>query len=92
MKNKKIPLRKCLGCNQQFAKKELVRVVKTKDGQIFLDHTNRANGRGAYICRSAECLKLALKRKAIQRSLAVALSDEVQAELERAIINVDGKN
>ncbi len=89
MKKKKIPLRKCLGCGEQFPKKELVRVVKTKQGDIFLDATNRANGRGAYICHSAECLKKALKRKAIQRSLETALSDEVQIELEKAILNVD---
>ncbi len=89
MKKKKIPLRKCLGCGEQFPKKELIRVVKTKQGEIFLDETNRANGRGAYICRSAECLKTALKRKAIQRSLETALSDDVQAELEKAILNVE---
>ncbi len=88
MKKKKIPLRKCLGCGEQFPKKELVRVVKTKACEVFLDDSNRANGRGAYICRSAECLKTALKRKAIQRSLETALSDEVQAELEKAILNV----
>ncbi len=88
MKKKKIPLRKCLGCGEQFPKKDLIRVVKTKEGAIFLDETNRANGRGAYICRSAECLHKALKRKAIQRSLETALSDEVQAELEMAILNV----
>ncbi len=89
MKKKKIPLRKCLGCGEQFPKKELVRVVKTKDGQVFLDDSNRANGRGAYVCRSAECLKTALKRKAIQRSLETALSETVQAELEKAILNVE---
>ncbi len=88
MKKKKIPLRKCLGCGQQFPKAELIRVVKNKAGDVFLDLTNRANGRGAYICRSPQCLKTALKRKAIQRSLEVALSDQVAAELTKAIEDV----
>ncbi len=60
-------------------------MVKNKTGDVFLDLTNRANGRGAYICRSSECLKTALKRKAIQRSLQVMLSEQVAAELTKAI-------
>ncbi len=89
MKQKKIPLRKCLGCGQQFPKKQLIRVVKNKEGAVFLDLTNRANGRGAYICRSADCLKTALKRKAIQRALEVALSEAVEAALTEAIGDVN---
>ncbi len=88
-KTKKIPLRKCLGCAEQFPKRELIRVVKNKEGQVFVDKSGRANGRGAYICHSADCLKKALKRNAIQRALQVALSDEVQAELEASIENDD---
>ncbi len=84
-KTKKVPLRKCLGCAEQFPKRALIRVVKNKEGDVFVDKTNRANGRGAYICHSAACLKKALKRNAIQRALGVALSEAVQAELEASI-------
>ncbi len=88
-KTKKIPLRKCLGCAVQFPKKELIRVVKNKEGSVFVDKTGRANGRGAYLCHNAECLKKALKRKAIQRALDIALSPQIEAELEASIENDD---
>ena len=55
--NKKTPMRKCIGCQESKAKKDLVRVVKPKDGDIFIDPTGKSNGRGAYICRSLSCLK-----------------------------------
>ena len=65
MKQKKLPLRKCTGCGEQKPKKELVRVVKTPDGEILLDLTGKASGRGAYICNNAECLKKARKSKGV---------------------------
>ena len=67
--NKKIPMRKCIGCQESKAKKDLVRMVKPKDGDIFIDPTGKSNGRGAYICRSLSCLK---KRES-QRVLTVLL-------------------
>ncbi len=85
MKTKKIPLRKCIGCGQQFEKHALVRIVKTKQGDVFLDHTGKANGRGAYICKQTECLDLALKRKAVERALETALDETMIASLKAAI-------
>lgn len=85
MKVKKIPLRKCVGCQAQFAKRDLVRVVRDKEGRVSLDKTGRANGRGAYLCNKSECLMTALKRKAIQRALQVELTQDVQDQLMKAI-------
>lgn len=82
---KKIPLRKCTGCGEMKPKKELVRVIKTVDEQILLDLTGRMNGRGAYVCREEECLKRAIKTKAIERSLGVSVSDEVYEQLEKEL-------
>ncbi|MBQ2745349.1 MAG: YlxR family protein [Lachnospiraceae bacterium] len=82
---KKIPMRKCTGCGEMKSKKELVRVLKTVDGNIIIDLTGRQNGRGAYICRSEECLKRAMKTKAIDRSLGVAVSAEIFEELKKEL-------
>ncbi len=87
MKAKKVPLRKCLGCNEQFPKKELVRVVRNQEGQVTLDLTGKAHGRGAYICHKKACLDIALKKKGIQRALEVTLSEEVMKALIEAIDN-----
>ena len=69
MINKKIHLRKCVGCNEMKEKQELIRVIKTPEGEIVLDTTGKRNGRGAYICMNPECLKLAQKNKGLERSL-----------------------
>ena len=61
MANKKIPMRKCVGCQEMKEKKSLIRVVKTAEGDIILDDTGKKNGRGAYICKSLECFKKAKK-------------------------------
>ncbi|MEE0685563.1 MAG: YlxR family protein [Lachnospiraceae bacterium] len=82
---KKIPLRKCTGCGEMKPKKELVRVIKTAEEQILLDLTGRMNGRGAYVCREEECLKKAIKTKAIERSLGVSVSDEVYEQLKKEL-------
>lgn len=63
MANKKIPMRKCVGCQEMKEKKSLIRVVKTAEGDIILDDTGKKNGRGAYICKSLECFKKAKKDK-----------------------------
>ena len=63
-KTKKVPQRKCIACQERDSKKGLIRIVKNKEGQIFLDPIGKANGRGAYICKDAECLKKAIKSKA----------------------------
>ncbi len=87
MKQKKMPERLCLGCNVSKDKRELIRVVKTKTGEIFLDKTGKANGRGAYICNDAACLEKAIKTKRISRSLAVEIPAEVYDALRQAIQN-----
>ena len=82
MANKKIPMRQCVGCGEMKAKKELLRVLKTEDG-VLLDATEKKNGRGAYICANTECLKKARKSKGLERSLKVAIPDEVYDNLEK---------
>lgn len=91
MKQKKIPLRKCTGCGEQKPKKELVRVVKTPNGEILLDLTGKASGRGAYICNNAECLKKARKSKRIERTFEMTIPDEVYKQMEEEISKDDNK-
>ena len=81
MQAKKIPLRKCLGCNEQKPKRELVRIVRTPDGSIVLDTTGKQAGRGAYICPDASCLKKAVKGKRIEKSLEVPVSEALLESL-----------
>ena len=80
-KVKKIPQRKCIVCQDRDSKKELMRIVKNKEGEIFLDPSGRANGRGAYICKDSVCLKKAIKTKALNRAFKVEVSDEVYEKL-----------
>ena len=80
-KIKKVPQRKCIACQERDSKKGLIRIVKNKDGQIFLDPTGKANGRGAYICQSVECLEKSIKTKALNRAFKVEVSDEVYENL-----------
>ena len=80
-KIKKVPQRKCIACQDRESKKELIRIVKTKDGEIFLDLTGKANGRGAYICKSSECLKKAIKTKALNKAFKIEVSNEVYEKL-----------
>lgn len=80
-KIKKVPQRKCIACQDRDSKKELIRIVKNKEGQIFLDLTGRANGRGAYICKSIECLTKAIKTRALNRAFKTEVSQEVYENL-----------
>ncbi|MEG2770269.1 MAG: YlxR family protein [Oscillospiraceae bacterium] len=82
---KKIPLRKCVGCMQQKAKKELVRVVKNAEGEISMDLTGKKSGRGAYICPNKECLQKARKAKRLERNFECQIPDEVFERLETEI-------
>ena len=77
MAGKKIPMRQCCGCREMKNKKEMLRVIRTPEGDVCLDATGRKNGRGAYICPSMECLKAAIKNKGIERSLNVSIPKEV---------------
>ena len=78
---KKIPQRMCLGCREHKDKKELVRVVRSPEGEVSVDLTGRKNGRGAYICRSKDCLKKARKQKAISKAINCEITDEVFEQL-----------
>ena len=82
-KPRKIPPRQCLGCREMKNKKELIRVVRTPEGSVCLDFGGKMNGRGAYICPNMDCLKKALRSKALDRSLEVTIPQEVVARLEK---------
>lgn len=84
---KRIPLRRCLGCFESKPKNELYRIVKTKEGEILLDKTGKLNGRGAYICKSKECLEKAIKTKRIEREFEMKVSNEIYTELKNRIEN-----
>lgn len=81
--SKKIPMRQCVGCGEMKGKKEMMRVLKTTEGPIVLDVTGKKNGRGAYLCKQAECLKLARKNKGLERSFKMNIPDEVYDSLEK---------
>ncbi len=81
-KIRKIPERQCLGCNEHKPKKELLRVVRTPEGEILLDFTGKKSGRGAYICRDAACLKKARKSGRIDRALNVSIPPDVWERME----------
>lgn len=83
---KKVPLRKCTGCNEMKPKKDLVRVIKTPEDEILVDLTGKKNGRGAYICHSSDCLLKAIKTKAIERSLSCKITDEIYERLKEEIL------
>ena len=82
MANKKIPLRRCVGCQEMKPKKELIRVVCT-EGTVQVDATGKKNGRGAYLCTDPGCLQRAKKTRGLERSLKIAISAEVYEELEK---------
>ena len=80
---KKIPQRQCMGCRERRAKREMIRVVRSPEGNVSLDFGGKMNGRGAYICPDPECLKKAIRSKALDRSLEVTIPEEVYARLNR---------
>ena len=82
---KKIPQRQCMGCRERTDKRNLIRVVRTPDGNVQLDFSGKLSGRGAYICPKAECLKKAQKAKSLDRSLEVPIPEEVYDRLSREI-------
>ena len=85
MRQKKIPMRMCAGCGEHKPKKELVRVVKAPEGEISLDTTGRKPGRGAYVCRSADCLRLARKARRLERAFSCQIPDEVYERMEEEL-------
>ena len=78
---KSLPQRTCIGCNSKKNKNELIRIVKNKDGNISIDRTGKASGRGAYICDSIECLEKAIKSKRLERTFETKISDEIYENL-----------
>ena len=83
---KRVPLRKWLGCMSSFPKKDLVRVLKTPEGEVILDLSGKKSGRGAYICKNSACLKKALKSKRIQNNLGIEIPDEIISQLEKELL------
>lgn len=80
-----IPLRKCLGCGEMIGKKGLIRIVRSKDGEISLDPTGKKSGRGAYICNDRECFETAVKKRSLERALKCQIPEEVYAGLKERI-------
>lgn len=82
MKTKKIPMRMCLGCGEMKPKRELIRVVKSKEGDISLDLTGKKSGRGAYICKSVECFEKARKARKFERSFSCMITEDIYNSME----------
>ena len=82
---KKVPLRKCTGCGEMKDKRDMLRVVKTKENEFFLDTTGKANGRGAYICASSECLDKSLKNSGLERSFKTRIPQNIATDLKEAM-------
>lgn len=86
---KKVPLRKCTGCQEMKNKKEMMRILKTSEGEIILDTTGRKNGRGAYVCCSIECFEKAVKNKGLERSLKEKVPQETYENLKKEIESIE---
>lgn len=89
MKTRKIPLRKCVACQQMMPKRELIRVVKTPQDEILIDLTGKKSGRGSYLCGKLSCFKLAKKSKALDRALKHSVSAEIYDQLEQDFVRVE---
>ncbi len=85
MQNRKIPLRKCMGCGEMKSKRELVRVVKNKEGEISLDLTGKKAGRGAYVCPQLSCLQKARNSRGFERALSCKIPEEVYDQMEQEL-------
>ncbi|MBR6634809.1 MAG: YlxR family protein [Clostridia bacterium] len=90
-KPKKVPLRKCLGCGEMKPKQELIRAVRSPEGEISLDLTGKKNGRGAYICRDSRCLTAAIKAKRFERAFGCKIEQPVYDSM-LSELNSDGQN
>ena len=87
MKEKKVPMRQCVGCRESKEKKILIRIVKEKDQTISIDRTGKKNGRGAYLCDDLECLIKARKNRGLNRAFRMEIDDVIYDELERQLLN-----
>lgn len=88
---KKVPLRQCTGCGEMRGKREMMRVVKTAENEICLDATGKKNGRGAYVCKSRECLLRARRNKGLERSFRMSIPNEVYDALEKEFDNLNAE-
>ena len=79
---KKIPMRQCLGCREMKPKKELIRVVRSPEGEISLDFKGKASGRGAYVCPDPRCLKKAIEARSLERAFSAQIPPEIYERLE----------
>lgn len=84
-------MRQCVGCREMKSKRDMIRILKTPEGEFMLDPTGRKNGRGAYICRDAQCLEKAKKSKALDRSFRMSIPAEVYESLEREWEEIEEK-
>ena len=87
--NKKIPMRQCIGCGEMKNKREMMRVLKTAENEIILDITGRKNGRGAYLCKSKECLEKARKCKGLDRSFKMSIPEQVYENLQKEFDGIE---
>ena len=85
---KKIPLRRCVVTKEQLPKVELLRIVKNKENEVFIDLTGKANGRGAYIKKDVNVLKTAKDKKILERALETQINEEIYEEIEKLITNI----
>lgn len=89
MQQKRVPMRMCLGCSEMKPKKELVRIVRSPEGNVSVDAVGKASGRGAYICKNVDCLTKAVKSKRLEKSFGHAVAEEIIASLKEALTNAD---
>jgi hypothetical protein len=86
---KKIPMRQCVGCREMKMKKDLIRIIRTPEGEVVVDRKGKQNGRGAYLCSSISCLKKARRGKSLERSLKINIPDEIFVHLEEELKGFD---
>ncbi len=86
-KVRKIPMRQCMGCNEHKPKIELLRVVRSPEGEISLDFTGKKSGRGAYLCRDIKCLRRARKSRRIDKNLDCSIPEEVYDQMEQELLS-----
>lgn len=87
--NKKLPMRKCVGCQEMKNKKEMIRVIRTATNEFMLDATGKKNGRGAYLCPDRVCLNKAVKNRGLERSFKQTIPDEVYKSLEKEMVEIE---
>lgn len=85
MQEKRVPLRKCIGCGEMSGKKTLLRIVRSKEGVVEVDPTGKKSGRGAYICREPECFSQVRRQKKLERALKCQIPDEVYEAVEKEL-------